>query len=1035
MNKKLKDRLSATEQTVRQQSEKLKKYASNSQLYSGPSPSTSTRMRSYASVPNLLDEDQADKNDAATQTNYDSGYSSQSSVNSLNSVIHQQSKELSNLRSQLQIARSAYKQLNSQMDVLSNYINSLLTSGGDAIDPYTASDVADELARSRRIVKMVRKSLGGYNDHHHMSRDMDMDDYYISDGSATMSTLTLDSDVPSPSLARIHNHQISRLTNQLANRNKMISDLQHDSNKRHNTSLPARLERTFASHSINDSRMGYSLSKMHNGGMNTSSCHGVLTPSTSLNSLLTDEEISALKDVDTSECSFPHNNNVAPYPSCKMNRSLSSSRSDLTRILSMRQRRTSDIHENGDEAVKFSADFNGAWKNQSTMSSRQQSPRKIRFNKSKNDVMAGESSCDDVTSKGRHQQEREMERLRRRLNDIKRLNKSLKEELDISAVSLRRAKEQFENEKHRHRRPSGGNSQNYSSGFDALMEHLNEIRGLRRRLEKSIETNDLLREKLEEKIRQKEDESCHLVCDNCEAASRELVLLKQQLSKTEDLSESWHRRLTSSENEVEKLRNELMTCRKDLSASETNGYKLKHDVANSKERNRMLTKTLEEAQQELQKQNSVSGQLVSAAEEKEAEVRKLKKQVEKSDAEKKVAFEEAGEAQNLATQFEQEIGNYQAKLRESDKWIASLKSELKLHERLQESHNNQSESGMKELLDEIRSLRVQLERSIDTNAALRRQLEDQIRQQRLQHQRDNMRQQDEQSTTININHITSPSKSTSPHNTTTSSTKKKDVRRMLKLDTRASIGKNNSTMMTPPESASSFSEEAYLLDEQRATLPCRKNNLFDQVVYQADGPYRVCRHETLDKLERIINESNQMTRDLDDDVTHQMYSFSTQATSPSKVDLTTFMRIVTSIGRQLDSTKEIFNNEFWSASLSPRRTSSFSEDQHRPYSSCATTHGKNLVDETLPSDAAALRMEVLKLRGRLTKQDRLLQSTVDRLKSQSRMKEGIEDAIVRQLRQNCHVLKEARGNLEQNLARSVSAENLKRLKSKKLTTK
>ena len=36
---------------------------------------------------------------------------------------------------------------------------------------------------------------------------------------------------------------------------------------------------------------------------------------------------------------------------------------------------------------------------------------------------AAESSCDDATSKGRHQKEREMERLRRRLADSKRLNK------------------------------------------------------------------------------------------------------------------------------------------------------------------------------------------------------------------------------------------------------------------------------------------------------------------------------------------------------------------------------------------------------------------------------------------------------------------------------------------------------------------------------------------------------------------------------------------------------------------------------------
>ena len=33
------------------------------------------------------------------------------------------------------------------------------------------------------------------------------------------------------------------------------------------------------------------------------------------------------------------------------------------------------------------------------------------------------------------------------------------------------------------------------------MEHLNEIRGLRQRLEKSIENNDILQEKLEAKLR------------------------------------------------------------------------------------------------------------------------------------------------------------------------------------------------------------------------------------------------------------------------------------------------------------------------------------------------------------------------------------------------------------------------------------------------------------------------------------------------------------------------------------------------------
>ena len=59
-----------------------------------------------------------------------------------------------------------------------------------------------------------------------------------------------------------------------------------------------------------------------------------------------------------------------------------------------------------------------------------------------------------------------------------------------------------------------------------------------------------------------------------------------------------------------------------------------------------------------------------------------------------------------------------------------------------------------------------------------------------------------------------------------------------------------------------------------------------------------------------------------------------------------------------------------------------------------------------------LRREVGRLRRRLSTQDRLLQTTVERLHNTNKLKEGIEHAIVEQLTRTHDVLKKARGNLE-----------------------
>ena len=90
----------------------------------------------------------------------------------------------------------------SPADVLANYINSLVSSGGSNVDAYSASDVAKELMRSRKIVGKVRKAISVSS---RSSRLSDCDVIVTSSGSDEDEKLE-----SSPSLARIHNEQISR---------------------------------------------------------------------------------------------------------------------------------------------------------------------------------------------------------------------------------------------------------------------------------------------------------------------------------------------------------------------------------------------------------------------------------------------------------------------------------------------------------------------------------------------------------------------------------------------------------------------------------------------------------------------------------------------------------------------------------------------------------------------------------------------------------------------------------------------------------
>jgi len=697
-----KQKLSATERKVRQQSERLKKFASVVNLSVGDSDavtSVNKTIRTYASVPNLIESEDfglVDTSEVGTQTAYDSGYSSQSSISSLNSVIHQQSRELSNLRGKLQNARTAYKQLSSQMDVLANYINSLVSSGGSNVDAYSASDVAKELMRSRKIVGKVRKAISVSS---RSSRLSDCDVIVTSSGSDEDEKLE-----SSPSLARIHNEQISRLTNQLANRNKIIAELRDDVKVRHNSSFPTtKLERSkFVTHSVASNHDGDNFNKHATKTPKKLSAsvparrrrsdydvinssivrHGVLTPSTSLNSLL-------LSDIDNEM-------NVLEESDESLNQLLGDS--GTIKILSTHK--STPIRRNlfhatprhrDDDVIKCHAEVSGAWKPQSkAMTS--PSNKKIKINSR----ISEESSCEENMTLLRHNQEREMERLRRRLNDSKKLNKSLKEELDLSTTSLKKVKIQIDNDKVKNKNKliESPNYTRTSANFDLLLDHLQEIRRLRQRLEKSIETNDLLRLKLEERL------------------------------KGGEASQATRSKVAKFEHEIDMLKNQLEAKDRQLRASESLGKNLNDEMENTKQHNVILAGTIQQLQGEVGKQSDMCNRITEASradklkmEEKlrssEHEQRKLSDQIRKLSDERNEAYREYQNATKLANQFEQEVLKVQARIKESDRIILSLK----------EDNNHNRNNGTMEVLHEISKLRHQLESNVATNMRLKQQLE------------------------------------------------------------------------------------------------------------------------------------------------------------------------------------------------------------------------------------------------------------------------------------------------------------------------
>ncbi|XP_034520296.1 CDK5 regulatory subunit-associated protein 2 isoform X9 [Ailuropoda melanoleuca] len=235
---------------------------------------------------------------------------------------------------------------------------------------------------------------------------------------------------------------------------------------------------------------------------------------------------------------------------------------------------------------------------------------------------------------------------------------------------------------------------------DLVMEHIQEIRSLRRHLEESIKTNEKLRGQLERQGSELNPGSTNAFAYGSElhnSLTSEICFLRKQ---NQALNTMLARGSRDKQKENEKLR-------ESLSRKAANLELLQREYACVKGENERL-------QREVCEQERHNQQLL----------------------------QEACSSRSKLSRVQEEAKLRQQLLSQNDELLQSLRVELKVYKRLEEEHRRLREAGaeasgegwrgqdpfsdLRGLLTEIQALRGQLEKSIKTNSMLQSKLEEQL---------------------------------------------------------------------------------------------------------------------------------------------------------------------------------------------------------------------------------------------------------------------------------------------------------------------
>ncbi|XP_028458355.1 CDK5 regulatory subunit-associated protein 2 isoform X2 [Perca flavescens] len=562
--------------------------------------------------------------------------------------------------------------------------------------------------------------------------------------------------------------------------------------------------------------------------------------------------------------------------------------------------------------------------------------------------------------------QRENWRLQDQLRGSEEINATLRSELDlhrsIMAQTSSHHQEQDQSHDHdgsepqtqSHKRDGDIGSQKNAveqprtMNSDLLAEHLQEIRTLRQRLEESIRTNDRLREQLEKRLAEveKDPAATNIFIHGNEEQGQLANEVRFLWGQNQVLKEQLSLGSRDKQKENEKLRETLARRTAKLEQSRRECEALRQE-------NSRLQERLEHSSQE-------NSQLQESLHYSKEELHRLQCDV-------KLQRQQLSDSQHLLQSLRVELQVYEKIKTEAHKPNGSS-------EATQETHSGSVHLG--ELLLEIRHLRLQLERSIQTNTALRQRLEEQLL------------RGPNRSETININYLlSSPDEggrspgregcdplrhSFQSHNEHTSLLRDEKRNACSEVDSRSFSSSGESVSGAPSR----------LVPGHRMWA-------------NRDGRHILGLIEDYNALRKQISEGRKLSRSMDTQLQESLHTLRQQGSNNKVIEqehlkslsgsMNTMQHVLEEAGRLLKLV--------WRVSL--------------PVGNTAGDGGNNQQDELLKN-------EIARLKSRLSQQERMLSGAVKRLRTTNQLKEGMEKVIIDQLYLTHGVLKKARGNLETN---------------------
>ncbi|XP_058890796.1 myomegalin-like isoform X10 [Acipenser ruthenus] len=483
-------------------------------------------------------------------------------------------------------------------------------------------------------------------------------------------------------------------------------------------------------------------------------------------------------------------------------------------------------------------------------------------------------------------------------------------------------------------------------------EHLAEIRSLRQRLEDSIRTNERLRQQLEEK----------LVLAGRDSGPPTNIYI-QGLESVSQLS---------NENQVLREENLGLKARLNQASRESCAEveQLRDAVLSGRERVKQVELEAEQGREE-------SRRLQAHSCEQQQEIHQLRLE------------RQAGQDRNNRLQHEMNL--LQQQLTENGQLLHSLQSELHVYERVYGSgkpslsgygrdgkyHSVPSSLDLSELLSEVRSLRVQLEQSIQENSSLRQQLEQQLVRSSVKI--------DSRPSSINI-----------------STPRETGCRRQLFQDSVPSPPVRDTDLFNSISPFSMFSKYTDLGVED-PEIAANQDILKPRSLLEGDAPdgsfaskngrHTIGHVDDFSALQQQILEGKMLVQRMEAMLQPSLSAAFLEISSNKALDYSSVKKLLsnTKTLQQILEEAASLLKMFWRAAL--------------PNAESCVQHVKK---------EQSMKEEIQMLRNKITEQEALLQNTSERLRSMNHSKETMEHFIVSQLSRTRDVLKKAKNNLEKN---------------------